>query len=146
MDALYAYLAGIIDGEGTVTIQKQGNARMPAVSIANSCLPLLEKCAAIPASPHVLYRKKKYQSHHSDPWTLIWRYDAAVTVAALVLPWLTAKRRHAEILQQWKTVVKRNGMYTPAELALRDGLVDRIRALTARPTRNAAETAACRDS
>jgi hypothetical protein len=141
MDTLYAYLAAVIDGEGTVTIQKKCKARVPAISIANSSLPLLEKCAAIPSLPHVLYRKKKYQSHHSDPWVLIWRWDAAIAVAALTLPWLIVKREQAELLQQWQSVAKRNGRYKPVELAARDELIARFRVLNERPTKPQEEMA-----
>ncbi len=39
-----AYLAGIIDGEGTITLTKDGEFRYPAVSVASTTIEILEWC------------------------------------------------------------------------------------------------------
>jgi hypothetical protein len=41
----WAYLAGIIDGEGTIAFMKRGNNFFPAVSIANTSMELMRWCA-----------------------------------------------------------------------------------------------------
>jgi len=38
----YDYLAGIIDGEGTVSISKDGKSFVPYIAIANNSMPLIK--------------------------------------------------------------------------------------------------------
>lgn len=63
-----AYLAGIIDGEGTVTLTRHHKNETPTarVSVANNNLKLLEWIKSIVGG--VIVSKKKYKTHHRDSY------------------------------------------------------------------------------
>ena len=130
-----AYLAGIIDGEGTISIMKRGNNFFPTVSIANTSKELMDWCKNRVGEKACVCRKAPRSERHSLSYHIRWRFDAALNVAELCLPYLIIKKDHARTILMWKSVVRRNGRYCPAELQLRDPLVDSIRALNSRPVR-----------
>jgi hypothetical protein len=68
-----AYLAGIVDGEGTVTLMKhhQNETPTPYVSVANNSLKLLEWIKARVGG--VIVSKKKSKPHYSNSYA--WSVD-----------------------------------------------------------------------
>ena len=127
-----AYLAGIIDADGSLSIVKDGNGFKPQASISNGCYPMLTWCANVVGLPHCICLKKKQKSTHNDNWDLKWAYNHAIAVANLVSPYLLIKLSQAHYLSAWKDVVQRNGRYTPEQLKARNQLVSSIRALNKR--------------
>ena len=128
-----SYLAGIIDGEGTITILKRGNSFHPVVSIANTSLELLRWCKARVGLPSVICTKKPQFANHSLSYHIQWRFDAALQVTKMCLPYLIVKKSHAQTLLQWKSVVRRNGRYSSEELGSRNDIIHKIRAQNSRP-------------
>ncbi len=130
-----SYLAGIIDGEGTISFMKRGDHFFPTVTIANNSRKLLEWCGAKSKLPHSLLNKRPRAAHHSPSYHIRWRHRSALRLAQVCLPYLIIKKKHAALLLNWKRVVRRNGRYTQQELLARNNLVGEIRALNSRPAR-----------
>ncbi len=75
-----AYIAGIVDGEGTVTLMKhhKNETPLPSVSIANNNLGLLKRIKFLVGGN--ICTKKKRLPHHSDSYVLNIRQDRALRV------------------------------------------------------------------
>lgn len=122
-----AYLAGFIDADGTISINKDRGGYSPRVSISNTHYGVLIKFKEMFGG--TLSTKKVYKEHHTQSYTLVWRYDKALEIAALCSPYFVVKKKRAECLSRWKSVVKRNGRYTDEELESRDSLIAEIKGL-----------------
>ena len=76
-----AYLAGLIDGEGTVTLSRKhaGDMRQLVVSISNTELPILE-FALQSVGAGKLTRKCTSKVHHSSSYAYaVWNRQALAT-------------------------------------------------------------------
>jgi hypothetical protein len=128
-----SYLAGIIDGEGTVSFMKRGRNFFPTVTIANTSRELLDWCGRTAGLPFTICVKQPRSLNHSLSYHIRWRFDAALELLRMCRPFFIVKREQADILLRWKIVVRRNGRYTSQELADRNSLVKMIRARNSRP-------------
>jgi hypothetical protein len=128
-----SYLAGIIDGEGTVSFMKRGGNFFPTVTIANTSKELLEWCGERSGLSYTICVKQPRSLNHSLSYHIRWRFNAALELLQMCRPFFIVKREQVSLLLQWKKVVKRNGRYTPQELEARDFLVRMIRARNSRP-------------
>ena len=128
-----AYLAGIIDGEGTVTLMKhhKNETPLPFIGIANNNLELLRWIKAKVGGN--ICSKKKRLSHHADSFVLNIKQDRALRVLNEIKKFLIVKRRQAELItEEYKKVTPRSGRYTPEMLAKKYMLVAEIRKLNQR--------------
>lgn len=131
--ASIAYIAGLIDADGTITIAKsRKNSFCPQVYITNTCRPLIDWCDKIVPLPNTICQKRKKRDNHNDAWEIRWSYNASLAVIDLVKPYLIVKLPQAVCVERWPLVVKRNGKYTIDELHARDQLVNEIRSLNKR--------------
>ena len=127
-----AYLAGIIDGEGTVTLTRRHKNQTPSpqISVSNTDLELLEyiqhvtNCGRIQA-------KKKSQSHHQQSWH--WQthsVSASLHILEEIRPFLRVKKQQADlIIKHYKEVTPRNGRYSPKLLEKKNWLVETVQNL-----------------
>jgi hypothetical protein len=112
-----AYLAGLIDGEGTVSLihERPGaKFRHPCVSIASTSIELLDWLGGNVRS------KKTYQAHHKTSYHWDTTGQKAVKLLELVLPFMKEKKKKARaelILSQYSKLTKRNGKYKEKEIA-----------------------------
>jgi len=128
-----AYLAGIVDGEGTVTLMKhhKNETPVPFVSIANNNLELLKWTKFLVGGN--ICSKKKRLLHHSDSYVLNIRQDRALRFLNEIKEYLIIKKQQAELITaQYKAVTPRTGKYTPEMLAKKYELVAKIRKLNQR--------------
>lgn len=112
------WLAGILDGEGTITLlarSREGRShRQPTLSATSTDREILEHLVKLVGGN--ISRVVKYKAHHKDAW--IWKLNGGscvLEVLQAVRPWLKApkKRRRAEfLLQRYDAVTQRNGCYT----------------------------------
>jgi hypothetical protein len=126
-----AYIAGIIDGEGTITLSRAHANEMPApkVSVANNNLPLLNWIKEKVGTGVIITRSKR-APHHGSQYVLDISDNSALKLLAEVKEYLIIKKPHAELLVlQYKAVTPRNGRYTKKLLFKKLQLVARIRAL-----------------
>ena len=115
-----AYIAGIIDGEGSVVLSKRRKTaqfRTPVVSVSSTTLEILEYLRSHYGGS--ISKHKVYQEHHKQSWSWKLDYGRAVRLCADVLPYLLEpeKRRRAQLLVDvYGRVTVRNGKYTPEQL------------------------------
>lgn len=98
-----AYAAGIIDGEGCITIKRTGVVgakRRPRhianVSVVNSCLLMVEWLHRTFGGS--IFKRKRQSAHHKETWAWDASAKIAVYVCEGVMPYLIAKREQAEIV------------------------------------------------
>jgi len=120
-----AYLAGLIDGEGTITLCKKHASdkfKIPQVSMASTSYELVKIVADMTGIGHIS-QKKKYQDHHRQSYA--WQCTNSQQAVALLrelLPYLreSAKwKRAKKLVSQWSSITKRNGKYTKVEYQLK---------------------------
>lgn len=114
----WAWLAGLIDGEGSITIYMQrdyrhgGHIRMiPQVSIANSCIPLLDKIKEMVECGTVSGGRRRNSN--------FWHADTKGLCKQLLentLPWLIARKYPAELVLDFCN--RGNGTYTQDDLLI----------------------------
>lgn len=128
-----AYLAGIVDGEGTVTLMKhhRNETPTPCVSVANNNLQLLKWIKTKVGG--VIVSKKKSKPHHSDSYAWSVRQDRAIRLLGEIKQYLIIKKPHADlIIDKYKSVTHRAGKYTSKMLKQKMRLVAKIRKLNQR--------------
>lgn len=128
-----AYIAGIVDGEGTVTLTRHSKKQTPSprVAVANNNLKLLEWIKSMAGG--VIVSKKKRKPHHSDSYAWYAQQDRAIRFLDEIKEYLIIKRSQADlILEKYKTVTHRAGKYTPDMLKRKMRLVAQIRELNQR--------------
>lgn len=132
-EAEKAYLAGIVDGEGTVTLSKNRSNQTPSpeVAIANNSLELLEWVRS--RFGGTIVSKKKRLKHHRDSYAWALRYDKALGFLKKIRPYLIVKKAQADlILKYYKSVTHRAGRYDACLLEKKMRLVAKIRKLNQR--------------
>jgi hypothetical protein len=113
-----AYIAGIIDGEGSISLTRMhiNEHRRPCISIASTDKELL--LFIQPISGGTITNKKNYDPvHHKDSYTLtIKKKEDVLYLLNHISPYLRVekKRKRAQwILMEYEKVTPRNGKYNP---------------------------------
>ncbi len=117
-----ACIAGIIDGEGTITLTRlhaRENRRL-VVSIANTELQLLQFMIDHVGAGKIT-RKKTSSDQHSPSFCHAITSGQALTLLQQIFPYLRSyKRKRAELaLSHYKALTPRNGRYSPEQLIRR---------------------------
>ena len=113
-----AYIAGLVDGEGSVTLsRKQRNETpSPEVSIANNNLQLLDWVKNIVGAGKIT-SKSKNKIYHAQSYTWSIRDNKAICFLNGIKNYLIVKRQQAELItRKYKVYTPRNGKYTPEML------------------------------
>ena len=110
-----AYLAGFIDGEGTITLSRKhkNENRQLAVTISNTERQLLEfSLEAIGAGK--ITNKRTSKSHHTPSFTYAIYNRQALTLLEQIEPYLRSYKvkRAKLILENYIALTPRNGKYT----------------------------------
>jgi len=130
-----AYLAGLIDGEGTVSLTRKhrGEHRQLMVSISNTEQPLLRYVKKIIGAGRIT-NKRTYQANHTPSATYAISNRQALDVLEQVRPYLkTYKAKRAQlILRSYIRLTPRNGKYTQALLKERDIFIEKFLRLNPR--------------
>ena len=116
-----AYIAGIIDGEGTITLTRMHKKehRRPCITIASTDKELLIYLQTL--TDGSINNKKNYNpERHKDSYTLnIKSKEAVLFLLNHITPFLKVdkKRKRAKwILENYEMVTPRNGKYSKALL------------------------------
>ncbi len=128
-----AYLAGIVDGEGTVTLTKfhKNETPTPNVSVANNNLELLKWIKIRLGGSIISKRNRKPHHNASYAWSI--KQDRAIRLLNEIKQYLIIKKPQADLItQRYKLVTHRAGKYTPEMLKNKMCLVDEIRKLNQR--------------
>lgn len=122
-----AYLAGVLDGEGSITMQRSGRIGTPLIAVDSTDAELLawihERCGG-----WIIF-KKRYADHHRQAW--IWRVKAqrALRVLEQVMPYLVIERKRQRaqaLLDGYDACTPANGRYTPKMREAKLALVERV--------------------
>jgi len=130
-----AYLAGLIDGEGTVTLtrlHRYGNRRL-VVSISNCELAILEHVRnGIGAGK--ITSKKTYREHHARSFTYQISSRQALQLLVQVVGFMKSyKAERARLaLLEYLRVTPRNGHYRPEVAVARRNFEARLLAIVPR--------------
>ncbi len=120
MKEVIGYVAGIIDGEGSILLSKQtknAQFRCPIVSVSSTTMAILEFLQAHYGGS--ISKAKTYQAHHKPSWSWKVSYNGAIKICTDVLPLLLEpeKVRRAKLLVfSYPEVTRRNGRYSEEEL------------------------------
>ena len=116
MEVRFPYAAGLIDGEGTITLSRlhaSDRFRAPAVSISSTSRELLlymqENFGGL------IITHKTYQKHHKAHWSWRMKQHAAIEFLRSIAPFLIEKekrRRAILIIEEYTSVTPRNGRYS----------------------------------
>lgn len=112
-----AYIAGIIDGEGSIMLQSFHKNQLPSpcVSIASTTLELLTYIKNITTTGTITKKKNYNKEKHKNSYTLTIRYNSAINLLKEIEPYLiirTKKQRTKMILEDYKKLTPRNGRYS----------------------------------
>ena len=124
-----SYIAGIIDGEGsiTLTVKQKGGTRHLAVSISSTDWALLQYVKQVIGAGKII-AKRTYKPHHKPAYTYTIFNRQALSVLRQVVPHLrTYKLGRARIaLAQYILVTPRNGKYNDKLHTMREKFVERF--------------------
>lgn len=113
------YVAGILDGEGTVTlsIKQKGGTEHLAVYVSNTELSLMKYLIAVVGAGKIT-RKLPAKTNHSVAYTYaLYNQQALVLLRQVVPCMLTYKAGRGKLaLKSYSEVTPRNGKYTPAQI------------------------------
>lgn len=130
-----AYVAGIIDGEGTITLTRthRGENRRPLLSISSTEPALLLYVQSVIGTGRVT-SKACARSHHTPSFTYVLSSRRALAVLSQVAKYLrTYKSARARLLlDEYRTVTPRNGRYTPEQRIERQRFEERFFAISVR--------------
>ncbi len=114
-----AYFAGLIDGEGTITLQKESKTgfRFPTICVASTSYELVEFCKQA-SGVGLISTKKTYKLHHKKSYVWRARHNDAINVILDI--WFFMRehekiRRAKLILHVYRSLTKRNGKYSDIE-------------------------------
>lgn len=129
-----AYLAGIIDGEGSIMLLKFHNNQFPApcISISSSTPELLE-WIKLKTGVGIIKGKKNYNlDRHKDSYTYVVKFDEAINLLKELLPYLiieSKRKRSVLILEKYKKLTPRNGRYSPKMLEMKNAFYQEFMAI-----------------
>lgn len=112
-----SYISGIIDGEGSIMLQRihKNEHPSPCVSIASTTLELLEWVKDTIGKGRIISKKNYNIEKHKDCYSYVLRRNDAIQLLKDIYPYLiiNTKRKRAElIISKYKSVTPRNGYYT----------------------------------
>ena len=111
------YVAGLIDGEGTITLTKQDASqkfRYPCLEMTSTTFQMLEKLKEL-ANGGAISNQKKYKENWKQSWHYQLRGDKVITLLTEVKDYLLEpkkKYRADLIVSTYKAVTPRNGKYS----------------------------------
>ena len=112
------YIAGIIDGEGSITLTRlhENEHRRPCITISSTDKELLIYLHSLTGG--AINNKKNYNpERHKNSFTLsIKKKESVLLILKHVAPYLRVekkRRRAIWILEQYERVTLRNGKYSP---------------------------------
>ena len=115
IDTDAAYIGGLIDGEGTITlIRKHKNEnRQLSVSISSTEIALLDYVKSVTGVGKIT-NKRTSKPHHTPSFAYAVYNRQALALLQKILPYLTSyNRQRAEIiLRDYVKLTPRNGKYT----------------------------------
>ncbi|KJS19097.1 MAG: hypothetical protein VR72_20420 [Clostridiaceae bacterium BRH_c20a] len=113
----YAYIAGIIDGEGTITLttHKKGCYPSPTITIASTDYELLQWLRDTLGAGNIVKKRNYNPEKHKDSWALMIRHNCAYELLKCIEPYLIINKKKSRcslIINEYKRITPRNGRYS----------------------------------
>jgi hypothetical protein len=128
-----AYLAGLVDGEGTITLTRKhrGDNRQLCVSLSSTERKVLEWVVETVGSGQIT-NKRTYSQRHAASYTYQVYNRQALDLLVQLFPYLkTYRRERAElVLRMYKSLTPRNGRYSAHQVQAREEFVEKFFAIT----------------
>lgn len=115
------YVAGLIDGEGTISLQKVHSTdkfRAPCIEMTSTTLSILEKMKELAGGS--ISKQKVYKENWKQSWHWQTRYNKAIDLLAEIKDYLLEPKKSYRanlIVNEYKNVTPRNGNYNEEKLA-----------------------------
>lgn len=120
-----AYIAGIIDGEGSIMLISfhKNHLPSPIVSISSTTLDLLKWIKSTIGKGTIINKKNYNVEKHKASYTYYLKYNDAINLLKDVEPYLiikSKKKRAQMIINRYKEITPRNGRYSAKMLNLKE--------------------------
>jgi hypothetical protein len=120
-----AYIAGIVDGEGSIMLSPSaGRYRFPVLAIANNDRQLLEWIDAIVGGGRIAVKPARKPTHsESYMWEI--KNRRCIAICEQLRPYLRVARKVARvaiIVDRYTICTPANGHYTPAQRAAKEAM------------------------
>lgn len=132
-DTILAYMAGIIDGEGSIMINGSNHKQQSVVSVANTS-ELLIKWIVTHFGGHTNIEYSENVNHKNRYWWRLYGYSMKPFLES-ILPYLVIKKPQAELmLELFKILLPIGGRSHPTDeyWIARDEFVDKMHQLNKR--------------
>jgi hypothetical protein len=123
-----AYIAGIVDGEGSIMLNKYKNNIIPCISISNNDLSIINFVHK--RFGGAIVKKQPRKPTHKLSYDLRLVYNKAINFINLIYPFLQdkSKKRKAKMINIFHNkLIKRNGKYTNQEIIRRNKFIKSFR-------------------
>lgn len=126
-----AYIAGIIDGEGSIMLIKFHNNQFPSpcVSVASTSIELLNWIKSKTNMRKIISKKNYNLEKHKNSYTYVAKYNDAIYLLKEIEPYLVIevkKKRAKLIINEYKNVTPRNGKYSEEMLKAKENFYDKF--------------------
>lgn len=126
------YVAGIIDGEGTITlsVKQKGGTRHLSVTVSGTESALINYLPRVIGAGRIT-NKKVYKLHHTPAYTYAIYSRQAIDLLIQIQPYLkTYKLKRAKLaIEKYILVTPRNGKYTAEQKLAKDDFVLKFMAI-----------------
>lgn len=130
-----SYIAGLIDGEGTISLSRKhaGENRQLVISISNTERCLLDYVLRAVGAGKIT-GKRVSQAHHAPGLTFSISNRQALALLSQIQPYLRSHKheRGALVLKHYLSLTPRNGKYNPELLAARRTFEEQFLKVTTR--------------
>ncbi|MDU1312807.1 MAG: LAGLIDADG family homing endonuclease [Clostridium septicum] len=112
-----SYIAGIIDGEGSIMLEKihKNNYPSPVISVTSTTIELLEYLKATIGFGKITKKTNYNIEKHKNCYTFVVNYNNAINLLKDVYPYLiikSKKLRAKMIIEEYKNLTPRNSRYS----------------------------------
>lgn len=126
-----AYIAGIIDGEGSIMLIRFHKNQNPApcVSISSASIELLKWIQKTTKMGRIQSKKNYKPDIHQNSYVYTVRYNEAIQLLEQIEPYLVIpqkKQRAQMILYEYKALTPRNGKYSDQLLKAKNDFYERF--------------------
>ena len=122
-----AYIAGFIDGEGTITLSRKhrGENRQLVISISNTEREILDYIKQVVGAGKIT-NKKIYHDNHTPSMTYAITNRQALDLLEQIFPYLRSYKseRSALVLEHYVRLTPRNGKYTRQQREERKNFIE----------------------
>ncbi|WP_053956698.1 LAGLIDADG family homing endonuclease [Inediibacterium massiliense] len=131
LDCEKSYIAGIIDGEGSIMLIKfhKNQFPSPCITIASTTLNLLQWIQEKSKVGHIKSKKNYNPQKHKDSYTYIAKYEDAIYLLKAIEPYLIIPEKKLKarmIIYEYKQVTPRNGKYSQELLEQKEDFYKRF--------------------